>query len=252
MAMMTSSPTACEQKPVGAPPVAPAGGASRPSGAGPAGAKRILIVDDHPVFRCGIAALLSETGEFTVCGEADSAPAALEAMRRLAPDVVLTDVSMPGTNGIELIKLMLAERPGLTIITVSMHDETLYALRALRAGAKGYVMKAEAQSHIVEALRKVLGGGLYITPRYSDRLIFKIINSPDRHSDSPTDVLSDRELEVLQLIGKGTSTRDVAAALHLSVKTIETHRAHIKEKLQFKDASELVRFAVEWTTQHEG
>ena len=215
-------------------------------------AKRILIVDDHPVFRRGMAALLSEKAEFTVCGEAEDAASALAAMRLSAPDAVLMDISMPGTNGIELIKLMLAESPKLTILIVSMHDESLYALRALRAGARGYVMKAEAQTHVIEALRKVLNGGVYLSPQYSERLIFKIIQSPDNDSGSPVDLLSDRELEVLQMIGRGTTTRDIAGSLHLSVKTIETHRAHIKEKLGFRDGGELVRFAVEWTAQQRG
>lgn len=214
-------------------------------------AKRILIVDDHPVFRRGMAALVQEHAEFAVCGEAQDATSALDAMRQTAPDVVMMDVSMPGTNGIELIKLMLAEQPKLTILIVSMHDESLYALRALRAGAKGYVMKAEAQTHVIEALRKVLSNGIYISPQYSERLIFKIINSQDNDSGSPLDLLSDRELEVLQMIGSGTSTAGIAAALHLSIKTIETHRAHIKEKLGFKDGAELVRFAVEWAAHQQ-
>ena len=214
-------------------------------------AKRILIVDDHPVFRRGMAALLQEYAEFTVCGEAQDATSALDAMRHTSPDVVMMDVSMPGTNGIELIKLMLAEQPKLTILIVSMHDESLYALRALRAGAKGYVMKAEAQTHVIEALRKVLSNGIYISPQYSERLIFKIINSQDNDSGSPLDLLSDRELEVLQMIGNGTSTAGIAIALHLSIKTIETHRAHIKEKLGFKDGAEMVRFAVEWAAHQQ-
>lgn len=215
------------------------------------GAKRILIVDDHPVFRRGMAALLQEHPEFTVCGEAQDATSALDAMRQTAPNVVMMDVSMPGTNGIELIKLMLAEQPKLTILIVSMHDESLYALRALRAGAKGYVMKAEAQTHVIEALHKVTSNGIYISPQYSERLIFKIINSQDNDSGSPLDLLSDRELEVLQMIGNGASTAGIAVALHLSIKTIETHRAHIKEKLGFKDGAEMVRFAVEWAAHQQ-
>ncbi|HEY2573065.1 MAG TPA: response regulator transcription factor, partial [Verrucomicrobiaceae bacterium] len=141
----------------------------------PAGVKRILIVDDHPVIRRGLTALLSTAPEFAVCGEADTAATALDAMRRLSPDVVLADVAMPGTNGIELIKLMLAERPKLLILTVSMHDESLYAMRALRAGAKGYVTKSETQNHLIEALRKIMNGGLYVSPQYSERLINNIV-----------------------------------------------------------------------------
>jgi DNA-binding NarL/FixJ family response regulator len=214
--------------------------------------KRILIVDDHPVFRRGIAALITEQVDLTVCGEAENAPTALDAMRRLKPDLALLDISMPGANGIELIKLMLAEHPKLPILILSMHDESLYALRALRAGAKGYVMKAEAMTQVIAAIRKVLGGAIYVSPRFSERLVFKAIQSLEGGMGSPVDHLSDRELEVLQLLGKGFGTREIANELHLSVKTIETHRAHIKEKLGFKDAGEMVRFAIDWVAQEQG
>jgi len=214
--------------------------------------KRILIVDDHPVFRRGIAALIGEESDLVVCGEAENAPTALEAMRQLKPDLALLDISMPGTNGIELIKLMLAEQPKLHLLILSMHDESLYALRALRAGAKGYVMKAEAMTHVVAAVRKALTGAVYVSPRFSERLVFKAIQSLEGGMGSPVDKLSDRELEVLQLLGKGFGTREIANELHLSVKTIETHRAHIKEKLGFKDAGEMVRFAIDWVAQEQG
>ena len=217
-----------------------------------AAAKRVLIVDDHPVFRHGIAQLLGSVPGVTVCGEAENAQSALEAMRNLRPDVVLMDVSMPGTNGIELIKLMLAEQPRLIILMVSMHDESLYALRALRAGAKGYVMKDQALESIVEALNKVIAGGIYVSPKFSERLVFKSIQGSNSDLGSPVDTLSDRELEVLQLFGRSKTTRQIADTLHLSVKTIETHRAHIKEKLGFKEADEMVKFAVEWMTAEEG
>lgn len=214
--------------------------------------KRILIVDDHPVFRHGIAALITAEKNLAVCGEADSAPAALEAMRRLKPDLAMLDISLQGTNGIELVKLMRAEQPRLPIIILSMHDESLYALRALRAGARGYVMKGEAMSHVLTALRKVLAGDIYVSPRFSERLVFKAIQSLEGGMGSPVDKLSDRELEVLQLLGRGFGTREIANELHLSVKTIETHRAHIKEKLGFKDAGEMVRFSIEWVAQEQG
>lgn len=214
--------------------------------------KRVLIVDDHPVFRRGIAALIGEQDDLVVCGEAESVPTALEAMRRLKPDVVLMDVTMPGTNGIELIKMALAEQPKLSIIILSMHSESLYALRALRAGAKGYVMKAEALTSVVTALRKVLNDGIYVSPKFTERLIFKAIRSLDGGMGSPVDKLSDRELEVLQLMGKGFGTSESANALNLSIKTIETHRAHIKEKLGFKDPGEMKRFAIDWVAQEQG
>ena len=214
--------------------------------------KRILIVDDHPVFRRGIAALLAEQPDLVVCGEAENAPAALEAMRRLNPDVALVDISLPGTNGIELVKSMVAEQPKLGILMLSMHDESLYALRSLRAGAKGYLMKAEAMTSVIAALRKVISGDVYVSPRFSERLVFKAIQSLEGGMGSPVDKLSDRELEVLQLLGKGFGTREIANELHLSIKTIETHRAHIKEKLGFKDAGEMVRFAIDWVAQEQG
>lgn len=215
-------------------------------------ARRLLIIDDHPVFRHGVSHLLSKVPEITIVGEADNAQAALHAMRQLDPEVALIDVSMPGTNGIELIKLMLAEHPRLIILMVSMHDESLYALRALRAGAKGYVMKQQAMENLVEALRKVISGGTYVSPQFSERLVFKAIQSRDTDFGTPVDKLSDRELEVLQLFGRNKTTREIAERLHLSVKTIETHRAHIKEKLGFRDAEEMVKFAVEWMTVEEG
>ena len=220
--------------------------------AAPNAPKRILIVDDHPVFRHGIAALISAEEDLTVCGEADTAPAALEAMRRLKPDLAMLDISLQGTNGIELVKLMKAEQPRLPILMLSMHDESLYALRALRAGARGYVMKGETMTHVLTALRKVLNGDIYVSPRFSERLVFKAIQSLEGGMGSPVDKLSDRELEVLQLLGRGFGTREIANELHLSVKTIETHRAHIKEKLGFKDAGEMVRFAIDWVAQEQG
>ena len=232
--------------------VTTAAAAREGSGASPEAAKkRILLVDDHPAFRHGLAALIAEHRDLTVCGQAENAATALELMRRLHPDLVMLDISMAGTNGIELIKLMMAEEPKLLILVVSMHDESLYALRALRAGAKGYVMKVEALDHVVTALRKVLAGEVYVSPRFSERLVFKAIQSLEGGLGSPVDRLSDRELEVLQLLGKGFGTREIARELHLSVKTIETHRAHLKEKLGCKDAGEMVRFAIDWVGQQE-
>jgi DNA-binding NarL/FixJ family response regulator len=209
----------------------------------------VLLVDDHPAFRRGMAALLAEEADLTICGEASTAPMALEAMRRFKPDLAILDISMPGTNGLELVKLMLAEQPKLQILILSMHDESIYALRALRAGAKGYVMKAEALECVLAGLRKVGSGEIYVSPQFSNRLIFKAVQSSMMGMSSPVDKLSDRELEVLQLLGKGFGTRDIAEQLCLSVKTIETHRAHIKEKLGFKEAGEMVRFAIDWFAQ---
>jgi DNA-binding NarL/FixJ family response regulator len=213
--------------------------------------KRILIVDDHPVFRIGLADLISQQPDLSVCGHADAAPAALEQMRNLKPDLAIVDISLGGTNGIELIKMMKAEVPRLPILVLSVHDESLYAHRALKAGALGYLMKAEAARHVVTAIRRVVEGKIFVSPRFADQLIFKSIQSPESGTGDPVDQLSDRELEVLELLGKGENTRSVASLLNLSVKTIETHRAHIKEKLGFRDSSEMIRFAVEWVAQRE-
>jgi DNA-binding NarL/FixJ family response regulator len=216
------------------------------------GKKRVLIVDDHPIFRFGLAGLITEQSHLEVCGHADSAPIALDSMRRLKPDLVLMDLSLRGTNGIELIKLMKAEEPTLPILVISMHDEAVFGLRALKAGALGYVMKAEAMNHVAEAISKVIQGKIYVSPKFGEKLIFKAVQSIASGTGSPVDALSDRELEVLQLLGKGHSTRSIADTLHLSVKTIETHRAHIKEKLGFPDSEDMVKFAIDWVAQQEG
>jgi len=213
--------------------------------------KRVLIVDDHPIFRFGLAGLITEQTRLEVCGHADSAPLALDAMRRLKPDIVLVDLSLRGTNGIELIKLMKAEEPDLPVLVISMHNEAVFGMRALKAGALGYVMKAEAMNHVAEAIFKVLQGKIYVSPEFAEKLIFKAVQSAEAGAGSPVDALSDRELEVLQQLGKGGSTRSIAEALHLSVKTIETHRAHIKEKLGLQDSEEMVKFAIDWVAQQE-
>jgi DNA-binding NarL/FixJ family response regulator len=206
--------------------------------------KRILLVDDHPIFRHGLEDLLKKQDDLMICGHADSAPAALEKMRNLHPDLAIVDVSINGANGIELVKQMKAEVPHLAILVLSMHDESLYALRALKAGALGYVMKAEALQHVMD-------GRIFVSPRFGEQLIFKAVHGSENGAPSPVDRLSDRELEVLMMLGKGHNTKSIAKGLNLSVKTIETHRAHIKEKLGFSDASEMVRFAIDWVTHQE-
>ncbi len=214
--------------------------------------RQVLIVDDHPIFRVGLSGLITKSSHLEVCGNADSAPAALDAMRRLNPDLVLVDLSLRGTNGIELIKSMKAERPDLPILVISMHDEAIFGLRALKAGALGYVMKVEAMDHVEEAINKVLQGKIYVSPEFGEKLIFKAVQSAAAGTASPVDSLSDRELEVLQLLGKGGSSRSIAETLHLSVKTVETHRAHIKEKLGFRESEEMVKFAIDWVAQQTG
>lgn len=215
--------------------------------------KRILLVDDHPGFRRGLVAILQERcNDLEVCAEASAVPGALSAMRKWNPDFAIVDISLPGANGIELVKMMLAEQPTLRILILSAHDETTYALRALRAGASGYVMKTEVLDVVPKAIEKIAVGGIFISPAFSDRLVFRAISDEGKQGDSPVASLSDRELEVLELIGKGHSTRDVAEILHLSAKTVETHRMHIKEKLRMTDGREMVRFAIEWHTHQQG
>lgn len=223
---------------------------SAPKEPPPAALTRVLLVDDHPTFRQGLTFLLNETnGEFEVCGEAENASEAIEAFRSLHPDLVVLDVSMPGTSGIELIKMILAESAATPILVLTVHEETVYAIRALKIGAKGYVMKSEAMESVAVALRTIAAGKHYVSPRLQKWLMFHAIESSEGLG-SPVDVLADRELEVLELLGRGFGTRAMADYLHLSTKTIETHRAHIKQKLGFKDVTEMVQFANDWVS-HE-
>jgi DNA-binding NarL/FixJ family response regulator len=213
--------------------------------------KRILIVEDHPIFRHGLMELLERQPELTVCGQADSAPEALEQMRRLQPDLVILDITLRGTNGIELLKMMRAEKPHLPAVMLSMHDEVVYAIRALKAGALAYVMKADGPQPLLEAVNRALQGKLFVGPRLGEILILQAVHGPGTEAASPVDRLSDRELEVFTMVGRGHPTRSIAQELNLSVKTIETHRAHIKEKLGFADGNDLIRFAIEWVAQQE-
>ena len=204
---------------------------------------RVLIVDDHPAFRFGIIRLLKHVENVEVCGEAGDGNEALEAFRRMKPNFVLMDISLPGTDGVELTKMMLSEDPKVNVLVISMHDEATYALRALRAGARGYLRKDESIQELGHALRRIAGKSLYISRQLTDRLIFKAINSGEDLGEHYLGQLSDRELEVFRAIGKGLSTREIAEKLGLSVKTIETHRAHIKGKLKVEDSLEMVRLA---------
>jgi DNA-binding NarL/FixJ family response regulator len=211
--------------------------------------RKVLVVDDHPVFRFGLAQLIAREDDLEVCAEAASAGAALEAMRTHNPDIAIVDVSLQGANGIDLLKRMKSEKPRLHVLMISLHEETLYPLRSLRAGASGYVTKRAGVNEIITAVRHVLGGQIYLGAELAQRLILKSLGSGGSGAGSPVDPLSDRELEVLQLLGRGLGTRDIAERLNLSVKTIESHRANIKIKLGCKDGSEMVRFAMDWTAQ---
>jgi len=214
-------------------------------------AKRIVIVDDHPLFRKGLEQLINSSDDaFHICGEAGDAAEGMSVIRELKPDLVIVDLSLPGANGIELIKNVRFEFPKLPVLILSMHDESLYALRALRAGAQGYVMKQEALENVIVAIREVLAGRPYLSHDMSAKLITNFASGTNEAN--PTDKLSDRELEILELIGKGRDVHEIAEALHISRKTVETHRAHIKEKLNLKNAREVARFAVQWLENERG
>lgn len=208
--------------------------------------KKILVVDDHPMTRAGVAHLLNKQADMIVCGEMGSPAEALSEIPKSRPDLLLTDLTMPGRSGVEFIKDVLALYPSLPILIVSMHDEVIYAERALRAGARGYIMKEAGGEKLLEAIRRVLSGQVYVSEQMSARILDNLSGSKPRGSHSPIEKLSDREFEIFQLIGQGKSTRDIAKQLHLSPKTVDVHRGHIKEKLELKDATSLVRHAVRW------
>lgn len=208
--------------------------------------KRIMVVDDHPMTRGGVVHLLSKQADIMVCGEAGSPGQALVEIPTSRPDLLLTDMTMPGRSGIEFIKDVLALHPNLPILILSMHDEVIYAERALRAGARGYIMKEAGGEKLLEAIRRVLGGKVYVSEEMSAKIIDNLSAKKPRGSQSPIEKLSDREFEVFQMIGQGKSTRDIARQLSLSPKTVDVHRGHIKEKLELKDATSLIRHAVRW------
>ena len=211
--------------------------------------RRILLVDDHPLFRRGMGALLDSQDDMEVRGEAENSGGALEAIRRERFDLAIVDIGLRGSaNGIELMKSIKAEHPELPVLMVSMYDESLYAERALRAGARGYVMKREALDCVLGAIRDVLRGEIYISPAMSKRMIFDHIHGSGE-ARSAVERLSDRELEVFQLIGEGRDMHEIAKILHLSKKTVEAHRANIKEKLGVTSAREVVRYASQWVNQ---
>lgn len=213
---------------------------------------RVFVVDDHPIFRHGIVQVIDSEPEFAVCGEASSATEALTALREAPADIVVLDVSLQGCNGIELIKHLATEHPKLPVLVLSMHDERHYALRALRAGAGGYVMKREHVDNFIGALRRVLAGKIYVSDALAEQLIHQALRGGGSEASSPVDLLSDREVEILQLVGQGRSSRDIAEQLHLSTKTVESHRLRMKEKLGLKSAAELVRFAMSWVEEQQG
>lgn len=207
---------------------------------------RIVIVDDHPIVRRGLSQLITQEDDLVVCGEAESGQSALELLKKVKSDLVIVDISLPGMDGIELIKKIKSRFNDVKILVVSIHDESLFAERALRAGAKGYIMKQEAIENIIKAIRKVLNGDIYISEKVSASIVKRFIEGKSDDLRSPLQRLSDRELEVLHLIGKGFSTAQIAEELHVSKKTVETYRVNIKEKLNLKTTLELVRYAIQF------
>jgi DNA-binding NarL/FixJ family response regulator len=208
--------------------------------------KRILIVDDHPMMRQGLAQLINNEPDLMVCAEADTAGQAIKLISTSQPDILIADISLPDKNGLELIKDVRILNPDILILVVSMHDESLYAERVLKAGGRGYIMKQEGGRKLMEAIRHVMNGHVYVSEKMSANILEIFSGRRDKTGGSPVERLSDREFEVFQLIGSGKGTRQIADHLHLSVKTVEVHRANIKEKLQLKTAIDLVRFAVRW------
>jgi DNA-binding NarL/FixJ family response regulator len=205
---------------------------------------RILIVDDHPMMREGLRTLISREHDLVVCGEAETAAQALDAVANLKPDLVLVDIALPGPNGIELIKDICVLQHVMLILVISMHDESLYAERVLRAGARGYIMKQESGPTMMQAIRQVLAGRIYLSDKMSAQILEYVAGK--RTKASPIERLSDREWEVFQLIGRGKNTVQIAEELHLSTKTVEAHRAHVKKKLDLRTMPELISFASRW------
>lgn len=210
------------------------------------GATRVLLVDDHPVTRQGVAVLINQENDLVVCGEASSAPAAIDLVQREKPDLAIVDITLKTTSGIELLKNMRALAPQMPVLVMSMHDESLYAERALRAGAMGYIMKHEASDKVLLAIRRVLSGELFLSDKMKEKMLHRLVHNRKEEVVFSMDTLSDREMEVFQLIGNGYSTRQIAQQLNLSVKTIDSYREHLKVKLGLKAGADLVRHAIQW------
>jgi DNA-binding NarL/FixJ family response regulator len=213
---------------------------------------KVLLVDDHPIVRQGLALLIDREPDLAVCGEAEGAHSAFEAIAALAPDLVVLDISLSGPDGLDVLKEIRMKTTNLPVLILSMHDETIYAERAMRAGANGYIMKQEATEKVLVAIRRILQGDVYLSDRLTNTMLQQMVHRTSPSKGSPLLNLTDRELEVFRLIGAGHGTRQIADELHLSVKTIESYQAHIKEKLALRNARELVQHAIEWTMNLNG
>jgi DNA-binding NarL/FixJ family response regulator len=212
---------------------------------------RILIVDDHPMMREGLASFLGNQPDIEVCGQAETAAQALDMVPSRRPHIVIADITLPGKSGIELIKDIAAMYPEVATLAVSMHDESVYAERVLRAGARGYIMKKEGGKRILEAIGKVRAGEVAVSEKMSAQILRIFSGHSGADAESPVRQLTDREFEVFELIGRGMGTAQMAAELHISAKTVEVHRAHIKEKLQIKTGTELIAYAARWSQSAE-
>ena len=215
--------------------------------------KSIVLVDDHPLMRKGLALTLDSDPAYEVIDQLDRGEELIQRLDDLNTDLIIVDISLPGMGGLELVKHIISQKEDQKILVVSRHDESLYAERVIRAGAKGYVMKLEASEVLLKAVRKVFNGGIYVSEEVSERLLLGMARGQKEVMESPIEKLSDRELEVFELTGKGNSTRDIAEKLHLSVKTVESYRARIKTKLNLENATELMVHAVKWVeNEHSG
>src|ERR1700722_7102649 len=214
--------------------------------------KTVFVVDDHPIVRQGLALLINRESDLTVCGEAEEMHAALSAIPLAKPDILIVDISLNGPDGLELLKNIRITSPRLPVLILSMHDESIYAERALRAGANGYIMKQEATEKVLVALRRILSGEIYVSDRIANSMLRHYVRGghPSQAHSTIAD-LTDRELEVFRLIGEGQGTRQIAEALHLSVKTVESYQAHIKDKLSLRSARDLVQHAVQWNVREK-
>lgn len=216
-----------------------------------AGKKKVFVIDDHPIVRERVAELINQESDLIVCGEAEEAVQAVKQVAAAAPDIAIVDITLKDTYGIELIKQLKELHPKLPILVLSMHDESVYGERALRAGAKGYLTKQEASKKIIDAIRRILRGEIYVSDKLAGALVRKVAGGNTEGGGTLIDVLTDRELEVFQLLGQGLTVRQVAERLFVSAKTVEAHREHIKQKLNFKTSSELLRFAIQYTLQEK-
>jgi DNA-binding NarL/FixJ family response regulator len=213
---------------------------------------KVLLVDDHPIVREGLSRVIQQETDLTVCGEAENSQQAMQIIETASPNIAIIDISLAESHGLELVKMLKATYPELPVLMLSMHDESLYAERALRAGAKGYIMKQEPPAELIRAIRRVLRGEIYVSQSFAGQMLTKLTGGQSQTAASPVDQLSDRELEVLTLLGQGRKTSQIAHDLRLSIKTVETYREHIKEKLELKDATSLMRYAVQWVdSQHQ-